>query len=96
MSLLRILEADILDRFRVRLTLTDGTVIERDIGNLLRGPIFDSIRTNPEHFSQMRVEGGTLVWANGADLCPDVLIWGGAPPEEENRPPRIHTPEMQS
>jgi hypothetical protein len=96
MSLLRILEADILDRFRVRLTLTDGTVIERDISNLLRGPIFDSIRTNRENFSQMRVEGGTLVWANGADLCPDVLIWGGSPPEEEKKPPRIHTPEMQS
>ena len=21
------------------------------------------------------------VWPNGADLCPDVLIWGGLPPE---------------
>jgi hypothetical protein len=28
----------------------------------------------------MRVEAGTLVWPNGADLCSDVLIWGGLPP----------------
>jgi hypothetical protein len=29
----------------------------------------------------VRVEGGTVVRLNGADLCPDVLIWGGPPPE---------------
>ena len=23
-----------------------------------------------------------VVWPNGADLCPDVLIWGGPPPAE--------------
>ncbi len=31
---------------------------------------------------QVRVEGGTAVWPNGADLCPDVLIWNGPPPAE--------------
>lgn len=96
MSLVRINDATILDEFRVRLTLTDGTVIERDIGNLLTGPIFDAIRSDPKMFRQLKVEGGTLVWGNGADLCPDVLIWGGSPPQGENRPPRILTLEMQN
>jgi len=31
---------------------------------------------------ELRVEGGALVWPNGADLCPDVLIWGGLPPTD--------------
>ncbi|MBA3753996.1 MAG: DUF2442 domain-containing protein [Nitrospira sp.] len=96
MSLVRIQEADILNGFLVRLTLTNGTIIERDIGNLLTGPIFDSIRTDPQMFRQLRVHGGTLVWANGADLCPDVLIWGGAPPQGDKKPPSILTLEMQN
>jgi hypothetical protein len=33
-------------------------------------------------FREMRVEGTTLVCSDGADLCPDVLIWGGLPPAE--------------
>ena len=33
-------------------------------------------------FREMRVEGGTLVWPNGANLCPDAVIWGGLPPAE--------------
>ena len=28
-----------------------------------------------------KVAAGTVVWPNGVDLCPDVLIWGGPPRE---------------
>jgi Protein of unknown function (DUF2442) len=82
MALLRIREVKPLDDFKLRLTLTDGSVIERDVSRLLVGPIFEPIRTDPAVFRRVRVDGGTTVWPNGADLCPDVLIWGGAPPEE--------------
>ena len=86
MALLRIREATPLEGFKLRLVLTDGSVIERDISRLLVGPIFESIRNDPTAFAKVHVEGGTVVWPNGADLCPDVLIWGGAPPEEGARP----------
>jgi hypothetical protein len=46
----------------------------------MHGPIFDDVLRSPERFRDVRVEGGSAVWANGADLCSDVLIWGGAPP----------------
>ena len=82
MRLVRIREAKPLDNYRVQLTLTDGRVIERDLGLLLEGPVFTEIRNDPAKFREMRVEGGTLVWPGGADLCPDVLIWGGLPPAE--------------
>ena len=91
MALLRIREVRVLDGFKLRLTLTDGSVIERDVSRLMVGPVFEPIRKDPQLFATVRVEGGTVVWPNGADLCPDVLIWGGAPPEEGDRP--AHPPQ---
>ena len=82
MRLVRIREAKPLDHYRVLLTLTDGRVVERDLEPLLVGPVFAEIRNDEVRFREMRVEGGTLVWPAGADLCPDVLIWGGLPPAE--------------
>ena len=73
MRLLRIDKAEALPGLRLRLTLTDGSVIERDIAPLLNGPVFECIRSDPTEFARVRVEGGTVVWPNGADLCPDVL-----------------------
>ena len=45
------------------------------------GPVFDPIR-EPEMFARVGIDGGTVSWPNGADLCPDVVIWGGAPPSD--------------
>lgn len=79
--MLRISNVTPLEGFRVLLILTDGRVIERDIEVMLRGSIFEQIRGNSDLFRQVRVEAGGLVWPNGADLCPDMVIWGGPPPE---------------
>jgi len=86
MSLLRIREVVSLPNFHLRLTLTDGSVVERDVSGYLQGPIFEPIRSDASLFSGVRVEHGTVVWPNGADLCPDALIWGGLPPENATRP----------
>jgi hypothetical protein len=91
MALLRIREVKVLKGFKLKLTLTDGSVIERDVSGLLVGPIFEPIRKDSAVFAKVRVEGGTVVWPNGADLCPDVLIWGGAPPKEGQQP--AHPPQ---
>ena len=88
MSLVRIATVTALAGQRLRLGLTDGTTIEREVGPLLNGPVFEEIRENSELFAQAQAKGGTVVWPNGADLCPDVLIWGGAPPADAAaRPP---------
>lgn len=82
MTLLRIRDAKVLAGFTVRLTLTDGSIVEKDISNLLNGPIFAPLLKDLTQFSRVTVQDGTLVWPNGADLCPDVLIWDGLPPEK--------------
>lgn len=71
----------------LKLTLTDGSVVERDVRALLVGPIFDALRDDPAAFAAARVESGSVVWPNGADLCPDVLIWGGMPPNDTSAKP---------
>ena len=91
MPLVRIRDVHPLPRFRLRLVLTDGRVIERDVSRLLVGPVFEPIRKDRQQFEKVRVEAGTVVWPNGADLCPDVLIWNGAPPAGEERPKRARS-----
>ena len=82
MALIRISKVRALNRFEVELTLTTGDVIRRDLQPFLNGPVFDTIRNDEQQFRALRVEDGTVVWPNGADLCPDVLIWGGLPPAD--------------
>ena len=88
MRLLRIAGVTPLDGYRLRLRLTDGSTIERDVKSLLVGPVFDAVRDNPQLFRGVTAAAGTIVWPNGADLCPDVLIWGG-PPRNEAVPDRL-------
>lgn len=89
MRLVRIRGVEPLDHLRLRLTLTDGSVIERDVSALMVGPIFEPLRRDPALFAEAGVDGGTVVWPNGADLCPDVLIWGGPPPVDEAAFPEV-------
>jgi hypothetical protein len=86
--LVRIRSVQPLGGFNVRLGLTDGSVIERDLDELIAGRVFEHLRAEPAAFRAVTVDGGTLAWPNGADLCPDVVIWGGEPPTDESeRPP---------
>jgi len=48
--MLEIKRAIPLDGRRLRLTLTDGSVVERDVTDLLDGPVFWRLRTDDELF----------------------------------------------
>jgi hypothetical protein len=88
MGLVRISNVTPLDGFHLRLALTDGSVIERDVEPLLVGPVFEAIRDNPDVLRAAKVAYGAVVWPNGADLCPDVLMWGG-PSREGSVPDKL-------
>jgi hypothetical protein len=51
MGMLRIKEAQALPGLKLRLTLTDGSIIERDVAPLLKGPIFERSRPIPRNSS---------------------------------------------
>jgi hypothetical protein len=75
--MLRIMFVDPLDDHWLRLGLTDGRVVERNVQDLLAGPVFIEVRRDPSFFRRARVRHGTVVWPGGADIDPDVLIWDG-------------------
>jgi hypothetical protein len=86
MPLLRIKQAVPLGGYRLRLTLTDGSIVERDVEALLAGPVFQAIRQDPALFRLVRADHGTVTWPGEVDLCPDVVIWQGPPPEGKTSP----------
>ena len=79
--MVRVKSVDLLVAFRVRLTFTDETEREVDLEPYLKGDVFEPLRTDRAKFAEVRVdpELGTLVWPNGADVCPDVLVHGRVP-----------------
>ena len=67
--------------FKLRITFKNKKKKVVDIKPFLRGPVFSPLK-NRKEFAKVRVnkEFGCIEWPNGADLCPDALYYGGAPP----------------
>jgi hypothetical protein len=74
MAAVYIQSVNFLEGYRLRLTLTDGSVIERDVAALMGGPLFTPILLDPSLFRAASVEGGAVVWPNGAELSHEDLI----------------------
>jgi hypothetical protein len=95
--MLRVRRAIPLEGRRLRLTLSDGSVVERDITDLLWGPVFERLRSDDAYFRRVRARYGTVTWPGNMDLAPETLIWGDDYPPDEStqRPPaylRVHSP----
>lgn len=79
--MLDIVEVKPLDGYRLELTFEDAQRRVADIASLVSFTgVFEPLR-DPDYFRQVRVnpDVGTIVWPNGADLCPDVLHEHSAP-----------------
>jgi Protein of unknown function (DUF2442) len=77
--LVRVQSVEPLEDFNVNIHFTDGSQREINLEPYLRGPVFEPLRNDPSLFRSMRVEEGTIIWPNGADIDPDVLYYGLAP-----------------
>ena len=79
--MVRVRSAEAWDGFRLRLVLTDGSERVVDVSPYLHGPIFEPLRADRSLFAAVSVDAtfGTVVWPNGADIDPDVLVNGRTP-----------------
>lgn len=57
---------------RIRLTFNDGTAASVDFEGWLSGPVFEPLK-DVVYFREFFVDGGTVVWPNGADIAPETL-----------------------
>lgn len=71
---LRVVRAEPLPGYRLRVEFSDGVVREVDLSGQLWGEMFEPL-CDPEFFRQVQVdeESRSVVWPNGLDLDPEVL-----------------------
>ncbi len=79
--MVRVESVRVLEGYRVELGFTDGTARSLDLTPCLEGPVFEELKADRGLFEAVKVETelGTIVWPNGADICPDVLRWDRVP-----------------
>ncbi len=97
------IQLNLIGDYRLSIRFEDGTEAELDFAPMLTaGGIFNELK-DPARFAAVRVDSDaqTIVWPNGADICPDVLyhLATGAPLPGplENPPARrirlVHAPQ---
>lgn len=93
--MIRIQSVKHLNDFIVELLLTDGKRKIVDLEPLLHGPIFEPIRVDRKLFKTIHVDKdlGTIVWDNGADIDPDVLIHNRKPFWKDKQPVLLQVSE---
>ncbi|MGD0728393.1 MAG: DUF2442 domain-containing protein [Spirochaetia bacterium] len=70
----RVIHAEYLGEYKIRLRFADGAEGDVDLSSELYGEIFEPLKDKNlfRRFS-IHAEFGTLVWANGADIAPEFL-----------------------
>jgi len=73
------------ENYKIIIEFDDGKLKIIDLKDEIWGPIFEPLK-DLEYFKKAKVKGGTLVWPNEADFCPDVLYKIGKNiPEQKNQ-----------
>ncbi len=74
--MIRVVSAKILNGYTVKLKLSNGSTKTVNLEPFLCGQIFEPLKLNYKLFASLKVDKtlGTIVWENGADIDPDVLL----------------------
>lgn len=63
-----VIRAEYRGGYRIHVTLNDNSENMMDFGQWLEGPIFEPLK-DPGYFRRFFLDGGTVAWANGADIA---------------------------
>jgi len=87
MFLPAVVSAEYRGGFRIHLKFNDGSEKTVDFHQWLDGPVFEPLK-NPDYFQRFFIDGGTVVWPNGADIAPETLYEAEVLAKRPNR--RLH------
>jgi len=98
--LLYVVRADYRGGFRIHLAFNDLTERTVDFRAWLEGPVFEALK-DPAYFREFFVDGGTVVWPNGADIAPETLYEAATSKQRgmaktHVKPPKVRGQKRQS
>jgi hypothetical protein len=67
-----VVRAEYCDGFRIHLTFNDRSEATLDFRQWVDGPVFEPLK-DASYFRRFFIDGGTVVWPNGADIAPETL-----------------------
>jgi len=67
-----VLQAEYRGGYRIHLSFNDDSEKTIDFRDWLEGPVFEPLK-DPNYFKRFFVDGGTVMWPNGADIAPETL-----------------------
>jgi hypothetical protein len=67
-----VIHAEYRGGYRIHVTFNDNSEKTIDFSQWLEGPVFEPLK-DPECFRRFFLDGGTIVWPNGADIAPETL-----------------------
>jgi hypothetical protein len=68
----QVVRAEYRGGYRIHVVFNDGRQATVDFTRWLAGPVFEPLK-DEAYFQRFFVEGGTVVWPNGADVAPETL-----------------------
>ncbi len=86
--MLHVQAVEVLEGYWLRLTLSNGDVVERDVQDLIQGGVFEPLRRRRDLFEAAFVDGSTVAWPGDVDIAPETLIWDGPEPDEPAERPK--------
>jgi len=72
MTMPLVIRAEYVGEFHIHLTFTDGADGVVDFEPWLDGAVFEPLK-DVAYFRRFFLDGGTVVWPNGADVAPETL-----------------------
>ena len=80
-----VVQAEYRGAFRIHIVFNDNSENTIDFREWLQGPVFEPLK-DPAYFQRFFVDGGTVVWPNGADVAPETLYDVKGREKRLNRP----------